>query len=69
MVKNIILYHKGCSDGFGAAWSAWKKFGSKAQYIAVKYDEEPPKNLSGKTVYILDFCYSMKETENILKDK
>ena len=67
MTKNVILYHKGCSDGFGAAWSAWKKFGNKAEYIAVKYDYNPPENLTGKNVYILDFCYPMRETRNMLE--
>src|SRR3989344_2663028 len=65
--KTIILYHKGCSDGFGAAFAAWKKFGNKAEYIPVKYDEEPPKGLKGKDIYMLDFCYQEKTTEKILK--
>ena len=67
MSKTVILYHKGCSDGFGAAWAAWKKLGDKATYIAVKYDEEPPKNLVGKRVYILDFCYPAETIKHLSK--
>ena len=67
MNQNVILYHKGCPDGFGSAWSAWKKFDNKAQYIAVKHGENHPKNLRGKDVYILDFCYPATETKKILR--
>ena len=67
MAKTSVLYHKGCSDGFGAAWSAWKKFGNKAEYLPVKFGEKYPDGLEGKDVYIMDFCYPMKETEQILK--
>src|SRR3989344_4681572 len=67
MTKNVILYHNHCDDGFGAAWSAWKKFGSKAKYIGVTYNEPVPKGLEGKNVYILDFCYSPRVIKNLLK--
>jgi oligoribonuclease NrnB/cAMP/cGMP phosphodiesterase (DHH superfamily) len=67
MAKNIFLYHNECSDGFGAAWSAWKKFGKKGEYIAVHHGEPYPENLEGKDVYSMDFCYPVKETKEILK--
>ena len=35
--ENIIIYHSDCYDGFSAAWAAWKKFGSKAEYLPVKH--------------------------------
>ncbi len=34
-MKTIILFHANCTDGAGAAWSAWKHFGDKAEYIPV----------------------------------
>src|SRR3989344_1169898 len=34
--KIAVLYHKGCTDGFGAAWAAWKKFGARAEYLGVE---------------------------------
>ncbi len=66
--KNIIvLYHNKCDDGFGAAWVAWKKFKDKAEYIGVTNGDLPPKGLYGKEVYILDFCYPLEITKNLLK--
>lgn len=67
MAKNIILYHNHCTDGFGAAWAAYKKFGLKAEYIGVAYGKEFPLKLEGKNVYILDFCYSKEAIKNLLK--
>ena len=55
--KNIfVLYHKNCLDGFGSAFICWLKFGDRAEYIPVQYNEEPP-NVSGKELYIVDFSY------------
>ena len=68
MKKIIVIYHKNCPDGFGAAWSAWKKFGNQAEYIAVAHPSSPPKNLKGKEVYMLDFCYSAREMQAISRD-
>lgn len=60
MKSIIVLYHKDCHDGFGGAWSAWKKFGNKANYIGVEHQSQPPK-LKNKEIYLIDFCYSKKE--------
>ena len=57
MKDTVVLYHKQCSDGFSAAWAAWKKLGSKADYIPVAHGEPPPEGLRNKTVYLVDFCY------------
>ncbi len=54
--KKVLLYHAGCPDGFGAAWSFWKKFGDSMEYIPVSHGKEPPE-ISGRDVYIADFCY------------
>lgn len=55
--KNIlILYHANCSDGFGAAYAAWMKFGDTAEYIPVAYGTEPT-DVTGREVYILDFSF------------
>ena len=64
--KIVVLYHKGCRDGFGAAWAAWRKFGRNADYIGVNHDEPPPKNLKGKDVYLLDFVYPLETTKKLL---
>jgi nanoRNase/pAp phosphatase (c-di-AMP/oligoRNAs hydrolase) len=61
-MKNIVvLYHKDCPDGFGAAWAAWKKFGDKADYVAIEYKNPPPPELKNKEIYLVDFGYNQKE--------
>lgn len=66
MKKIAILYHNDL-DGFGAAWAAWKKFGGKADYFPVDYDEQMPKDLKNKDVYTLDFCFPKKKSKLLLK--
>jgi len=56
MKNTLVLYHANCMDGFGAAYAAWKKFGSTAEYVPVQYNQPPPE-VKGKDVYILDFSY------------
>ena len=61
-MKNIvILYHKNCPDGFSGAWAAWKKFGKKADYFGVEYQQPPLRGLKNKEIYIIDFCYQKSE--------
>lgn len=57
MSNNVVLYHANCQDGFASAWAAWKTFGASAEYIPVKYGEEPP-HYTGYNIYIVDFSYS-----------
>lgn len=65
--KIIILYHKDCADGFGAAWAAYKKFGTRAEYIGVEYRTTPPK-LKNKQIYLVDFCYDEPEMNQLIKN-
>ncbi len=53
----VVIYHKRCPDGFGAAYAAWKKFGDAATYLPAGYGDDLPEHLSGKEVYILDFIF------------
>lgn len=59
----VIMYHAFCTDGFGAAYSAWKKFGNHATYIARSRDEAffNPEILRGKEVYVVDYSFSREE--------
>jgi oligoribonuclease NrnB/cAMP/cGMP phosphodiesterase (DHH superfamily) len=69
--KTILLYHAGCPDGFGAAWSFWRKYGDTIEYIPVSHGTEPP-NVEGCDVFMADFCYKrpvmlqMKDDANSL---
>ena len=53
----VVLYHGDCSDGFGGAWAAWKKFGDTADYIPVFHQHKPPEGLVDKEIYMIDFTY------------
>lgn len=66
--KIVVLYHKDCSDGFTAAWAAWKKFGSRADYIGVEYHLAPPIGLKNRDVYLVDFCYDEAVMKKIIAE-
>ena len=57
MTDTVVIYHGNCSDGFGAAVSAYQKFGESADYFPAIYNQPYPPDIDGKTVYILDFSY------------
>lgn len=63
LLQTVIIYHGFCTDGFGAAYAAWKKFGNAATYIARGRDEAPfPENyFTGKDVFVLDYSFSREE--------
>ena len=56
---NCVIYHADCTDGFGAAYSAWKMLGNRSEYHACKHGLKPP-NVKGKNVVILDFSFDNK---------
>ena len=67
---DMVLYHADCSDGTGAAWAAFQRLGDRATYHAVSYSEPPP-DVVGRKVAILDFAYSnsaMKELIELADD-
>jgi|TARA_Y100000034_G_scaffold136231_1_gene211681 oligoribonuclease NrnB/cAMP/cGMP phosphodiesterase (DHH superfamily) len=54
--KIMVLYHANCPDGFGAAWSFWRKYGLDAEYLAVAHGAERP-SVKDRDVFIVDFSY------------
>ena len=63
-VDSAVLYHKGCPDGFGAAYAAWLELGDTAEYIPMQYGgsiPDLPYNI--EWVYILDFSFSRPNME------
>lgn len=68
--KNIlVLYHGGCNDGFGGAWAAWKKFGNKAEYIAM-HRNDSFKMPVDKEIYFIDYLFPAEIIEEyIAKNK
>jgi len=64
---DFVIYHANCTDGFAAAFSAWKLLGEKAEYYAATYGEAPP-GVSGKNVVVLDFSYDNATTKRLIKE-
>lgn len=72
-MKNVVLYHANCTDGFGAAFAAWLKLGSEnTAYIPVHYDANRDwvdffvsrLDIDDQThVYVLDFSFDRDTTE------
>ena len=64
---DFVIYHKGCTDGFGAAYAAWKILGNQATYHAASYGDSPPE-VTGKSVAIVDFSYKNAVIKKLLKE-
>jgi hypothetical protein len=55
VTRIAVIYHGGCTDGFGAAWAAWKRHGGAASYLPARYGEPLPDPGGAERVYLLDF--------------
>ena len=77
-MKPLVIYHAHCTDGFGAAYAAWKKFGDLADYVPMNYGEPEhgdvdllqakigtPDNCQ---VYVLDFSFPIDITKWLIKN-
>lgn len=57
MKKAMCIYHKGCSDGFGAAWAVRHALGeSEVEYFGGVHSKTPP-DVAGRDVIMVDFSY------------
>ena len=65
-MKPLVIYHANCTDGFGAAFAAWLKFGDNAEYLPMDYGKvKTPEDFDMKVslaakdngIYILDFSF------------
>lgn len=62
MKRRLVIYHRGCVDGFTAAWAAWKRFGDEdTEYFPAMHGDAPP-DVTGRHVFILDFAYPRAAT-------
>lgn len=66
-MKPLIIYHANCTDGFGAAFCAWLKFGDMADYLPMNYGEQAEFNVAGREVYILDFSFPKEVMDHIFR--
>jgi oligoribonuclease NrnB/cAMP/cGMP phosphodiesterase (DHH superfamily) len=66
----VVIYHKNCVDGFGAAWAFHtlkeRDYGD-VEYVAAQYGDSIPPRIEFTDVYILDFSYSREILHNICK--
>lgn len=53
---NLVIYHKDCADGFGAAWAASGALPITTKFVPAAYNEAPP-DVKDQHVLILDFSY------------
>ena len=66
-MEKIVFYHKGCPDGFGAAWSFYNRFGDTAEYFALGHGEKIP-NVDNKEVFFVDICPKRDDLLKIKKE-
>jgi oligoribonuclease NrnB/cAMP/cGMP phosphodiesterase (DHH superfamily) len=64
---NCVIYHANCTDGFGAAYSAWKLLGNRTEYYACKHGTPPP-DVKGKNVVVLDFSFNNATTKKMIEE-
>jgi len=64
----VVIYHAECTDGFSAAYVAWKKFGDTAEYIGISHNDIVPEGLKDKEIYLLDIAYDMVPLQQIIAE-
>jgi len=60
-----VIYHANCDDGFGAAYSAWKRLGDKASYLPAQHGDPPPPLPDEAVLALVDFCYPRAIVEQL----
>ena len=68
-MKPLVIYHDHCTDGFGAAFCAWLKFGDEAEYVPMNYgfkEENIPK-YAGRDVFMFDFSWPKEQMLDLFR--
>lgn len=68
-MKPLVIYHDHCTDGFGAAFCAWLKFGDEAEYVPMNYgfkEENIPKYAS-RDVFMFDFSWPKEQMLDLFR--
>src|SRR6185312_14067703 len=69
---NVVIYHGGCWDGFGAAYAVWTVRRDAATYIPRSHSPEHKAAddilplLVGKHVLVVDYCFPLAVTLRIM---
>ena len=64
--KPLCIYHGNCADGFGAAWVFRHARPDQFEFHAGVY-QNPPPDVEGREVYLVDFSYKLPVVEGILQ--
>jgi oligoribonuclease NrnB/cAMP/cGMP phosphodiesterase (DHH superfamily) len=64
MKQQLCIYHGNCADGFTSAWVVRKALGEDVQFHAGVY-QDPPPDVEGKDVLLVDFSYKRPVLEAI----
>lgn len=63
----VIVYHKGCKDGYACAYLANKIYGNKVKYIPLSYYDKVP-SFKNENILVCDFSFEYKDVQKILKN-
>jgi hypothetical protein len=74
-VSTVVVYHKDCADGFGAAYATWKALADRPKYVPVSYDgrnsfvDEVEKLTYSPvdTLYVVDFSFDLSQLSRLSK--
>jgi len=74
MIRNYILYHANCYDGFGSAFAfhmAHEQYlvGGLNSYHPMNYDDPLPEMEANSVVYMLDYSRKKEEILQLAKDR
>lgn len=64
-MKPLCIYHGKCADGFTAAWAVYSRFGHAIDFHPGVYSEPPP-DVTGRDVLIVDFSYKRPVLEQMI---
>ena len=62
----LCIYHRGCADGFGAAWAVHQALGDRVVFHPGVYGEAPP-DVTGREVIMVDFSYKRPVMEKLCR--
>lgn len=65
MSRPLCIYHGNCADGFTAAWVVRQALGGAVDFHAGLYGQPPP-DVAGRDVIMVDFSYSRAVLEQLL---
>jgi hypothetical protein len=67
-MKRNLIFHAGCPDGFGAAWSARSAWGTGARFIPRSHDDEfDPEKFENQMVVFADISIPNDHLRNLIE--